>query len=219
MATLNEIAYNIRNLYREGRSSNNDILSLEQIKFIVKSYRALYLRREVNKNGAILDTFNQTMCFELELVDKSKCPELEMGCKTLRSKEKIPKLMRGRVSLLVSFVGAVDGTTRFQLVPPFTVNWQQYNKISSKNIKAFIFDDYIYVFPDCRVKYAMIRGVFEDPEDLKGSDNENGICYDDSSEFPLPVDMIPNLIQDILKNELRVLELGEEDTTNDTIQN
>ena len=34
--TLNEIAYNILNLVRGGRSSNNDYISTSQIKFNVK---------------------------------------------------------------------------------------------------------------------------------------------------------------------------------------
>ena len=219
MATLNEISHNILNLYREGRSSNNDTFSLRQINFWVKYYRALYLRREINKNGAILDSFKQSICIELEEVDESKCPSHLLGTNVVRSKEKIPTLLRGRASLLVSYVGAIDGTTRWQFVPPYAMDWQQYNLYTNKRLKAFILDDYLYVFPDCSVKHAMLRGVFEDPEELNGYNDESSVCYDSNSQFPFPVDLLPYLTQDILKNELRIAEVGKEDTSNDTIQN
>jgi hypothetical protein len=221
MATLNEIAYNIRNLYRKGRGSNNDILSLDQIKFLIKNYRALYLRREYNKNEAILDTFEQKVCVELEKVDASLCPDNLIGYEVLRSKQKLPDFIRGTTSLLISYIGSVNGTTRWQYVPAFAMEWNKYNKISGNRIKAYILDGYLYVFPDCRVKYAMVRGILENPQEGGNYSNEDGsACYNDDQEYPIPEDMIVGLTQDILKNEFNMMEkLGTNDESNDTIQN
>ena len=49
--TLNEIAYNILNAYRGGRLNHNEHVSLDQVKFTVKYYRAMFIRRDMSKNG------------------------------------------------------------------------------------------------------------------------------------------------------------------------
>ena len=41
--TLDEIAYNLLNLIRGGRSNNDEHISLSQIKFNIKHYRAMLL--------------------------------------------------------------------------------------------------------------------------------------------------------------------------------
>ena len=49
--TLNEIAYNILNTYRGGRSNNNDHISLDQVKFTIKYYRAMFIRRDMSSTS------------------------------------------------------------------------------------------------------------------------------------------------------------------------
>ena len=49
--TLNEIAYNLLNLVRGGRSNHDEHISLDQIKFNIKHYRAMFIRRDFAKNG------------------------------------------------------------------------------------------------------------------------------------------------------------------------
>ena len=44
--TLNEIAYNLLNLIRGGRSHHDEHISLDQIKFNIKHYRAVFIRRD-----------------------------------------------------------------------------------------------------------------------------------------------------------------------------
>ena len=51
--TLNEIAYNLLNLVRGGRSNHDEHISLDQIKFNVKHYRAMFIRRDYAKNGFV----------------------------------------------------------------------------------------------------------------------------------------------------------------------
>ena len=70
--TLNEIAYNILNLVRGGRSSNNDYISTGQIKFNVKYYRAMLIRRDFARNGMVTRHLEQDLgCLELQKVDAS----------------------------------------------------------------------------------------------------------------------------------------------------
>ena len=70
--TLNEIAYNILNLVRGGRSSNNEHISLSQIKFNVKYYRAMLIRRDFARNGMVTRHLEQDLGFlDLQKVDAS----------------------------------------------------------------------------------------------------------------------------------------------------
>ena len=39
--TLDEIAYNILNLLRGGRTHNDELISIDQIKFNIQHYRAM----------------------------------------------------------------------------------------------------------------------------------------------------------------------------------
>ena len=83
--TLNEIAYNILNLVRGGRSSNNDYISTSQIKFNVKYYRAMLIRRDFARNGIITRHLEQDLgCLELIKVDASKCCRLPVDCAVYR---------------------------------------------------------------------------------------------------------------------------------------
>ena len=51
--TLDEIAYNLRNLIRGGISNQDEEISLEQIKFNVRHYRAMFIRRDFARNNYI----------------------------------------------------------------------------------------------------------------------------------------------------------------------
>ena len=51
--TLNEIAYNVLNLVRGGRSNHDEHISLDQIKFNIKHYRAMLIRRDFARNGIV----------------------------------------------------------------------------------------------------------------------------------------------------------------------
>ena len=56
--TLNEIAYNLLNLIRGGRSNHDEHISLDQIKFNIKHYRAVFIRRDFAKNGFVTTSTN-----------------------------------------------------------------------------------------------------------------------------------------------------------------
>ena len=70
--TLDEIAYNLLNLVRGGRSNNDEHISLAQIKFNIKHYRAMFIRRDYAKNGFVSRHVEQDLgCVRLKPVDAS----------------------------------------------------------------------------------------------------------------------------------------------------
>ena len=64
--TLDEIAYNILNLLRKGRSSNDEFISIDQLKFNIKHYRAMFIRRDYARNGYVSNHLQQDLgCLNL----------------------------------------------------------------------------------------------------------------------------------------------------------
>ena len=107
--TLNEIAYNLLNLVRGGRSNHDEHISLDQIKFNIKHYRAVFIRRDFAKNGFNSRHTEQDLgCVELMPVDASKCCNLDTKCHVYRTEKKIPKTIRYNFEEAITYVGDVS---------------------------------------------------------------------------------------------------------------
>lgn len=217
--TLNEIAYNILNLVRGGRSSNNDHISTSQIKFNVKYYRAMLIRRDFARNGIITRHLEQDLgCLELIKVDASKCCDLPVDCAVYRTVKKVPRTVRFNFSDAITHVGDVSGTGTIPIVDSNAVQWLPYDKYTKNKMKAYMIEDYIYIYNADGLKYINVRGIFEDPEDVAMFDCDGSDCYSDDSEFPIPMDMLQTITQGIMSGELMMLSSSVNDTTNDTLQ-
>tara|TARA_R100000005_G_C4957029_1_gene175202 strand:- start:121 stop:810 length:690 start_codon:yes stop_codon:yes gene_type:complete len=217
--TLNEISYNILNLVRGGRSSNNDHISTSQIKFNVKYYRAMLIRRDFARNGMITRHLEQDLgCLELIKVDASKCCNLPTECAVYRTVKKIPKTVRFNFKDAVTYVGAIDGKANIPIVESHTVQWLPFDKYTKNKMKAYMIEDYLYVYNADGLKFINVRGIFEDPEDVALFDCDGSDCYDSDSDFPIPMDMLQTITQGIMSGELMMLSSSVNDTTNDTLQ-
>tara|TARA_B110000858_G_scaffold133209_1_gene151498 strand:- start:1642 stop:2352 length:711 start_codon:yes stop_codon:yes gene_type:complete len=214
--TLNEIAYNLLNLIRGGKSHHDENISLDQIKFNVRHYRAVLVRRDFQRNGMITRHLEQSLgCMELEKVDGSQCCGLDIGCMVYKTKLPVPRTLRFNFEDAITFVGAADGLTRIPLVSSSIIKYVQYEKYTSEKKKAYMIGDYLYVFNAEGMEYVNIRGVFENPEDLSMYDCDGSDCYDDNSEYPLPADMLQAINSGLMQGELRMLGITRSDTTND----
>tara|TARA_R100001224_G_scaffold108009_1_gene83861 strand:+ start:355 stop:1050 length:696 start_codon:yes stop_codon:yes gene_type:complete len=217
--TLNEIAYNILNLVRGGRSSNNDYISTSQIKFNVKYYRAMLIRRDFARNGIITRHLEQDLgCLELIKVDASKCCNLPTECAVYRTVRKIPRTVRFNFRDSVTYVGDISGTGTIPIVDSNAVQWLPYDKYTKNKMKAYMIEDYIYIYNADGLQFINVRGVFEDPEDVAKFDCDGSDCYDDNMDFPIPMDMLQTITQGIMSGELMMLASSVNDTTNDTLQ-
>jgi hypothetical protein len=214
--TLNEIAYNLLNLIRGGKSHHDENISLDQIKFNVQHYRAVLVRRDFQRNGMITRHLEQSLgCMQLEKVDGSQCCGLDIGCMVYKTKLPVPRTLRFNFEDAITFVGAADGLTRIPLISSSIIKYIQYEKYTSENKKAYMIGDYLYVFNAEGMEYINIRGVFENPEDLSMYDCDGSECYDDNSEYPLPADMLQAINSGLMQGELRMLGITKSDTTND----
>jgi len=217
--TLDEIAYNILNLIRGGRSNTGEHISISQLKFNIKYYRAMLIRRDFARNGNITRHLEQSLnCVELKKVDASKCCSLPVNCDVYKSEVKIPKTVRMNFKDSITHVSDVTGLETIPIIDPITVQWLPYDKYTSTAKRAYMIEDYLYLYNANGLQFVNVRGIFEDPEDLKNYDCEGADCYDNESDFPLPMDMVQIITQGIMSGELQLLAGTVSDTANDNAQ-
>jgi len=222
--TLDEITYNLLNLIRGGRLSHDEHISPEQIKFNIKHYRAMFIRRDYAKHGFISSHIEQDLgCLELTYVDSVKCcspsSAQETGCLVYRTVKELPKTVRYNFKEALSYIGDVTGVGTIPFIPANTVQYLAYDKYTKGKYKAYMIDNYLYVYNADGLKYINVRGVFEDPSEVATFDCNGSDCYNDSSSpFPIPLDMIERINTGILSKELALLGGSFTDTVNDRAQ-
>lgn len=219
--TLDEIAYNILNLLRGGRSSNDELISLDQIKFNIQHYRAMLIRRDYARNGYVSNHLEQDLgCINLIEVDASKCCNLPQFCPVYRTESRMPKTVRFNFSDAFTFIGKPNGTGVIPKVEAYEVEWLAYDKYTSGHSKYYVIDEYIYVYQPNGLEAINVRGVFEDPKVVgQFRTCETGYCYDEQSPYPLPLDMVSAITTGLVGGELALLTQTPTDTSNDRQQN
>jgi hypothetical protein len=137
-----------------------------------------------------------------------------------RGEDRIPKTIRYNFEEAISYVGDVTGTGTIPMVNSNVIQFLPYDKYTNKKYKAYMIEDYIYIYNAEGLEYINVRGVFEDPEAVSRFGNcEGEQCYDDSAtEFPISMDMLQLINQGILNGELALLSGTVSDTTNDRMQ-
>lgn len=218
--TLDEIAYNLLNAFRGGRASQDELISLAQIKFNIKHYRAVFIRRDYARNGLVTRHLEQDLrCVPIERVDLSKCCNISLDCPAWRSVNKIPRTVRFNFEEAITYVGDITGTGRIQLIKPYEVNFITADKFTKNNMKAYMIEDYLYILNHKGAGYVNVRGIFEDPEEVAKFTSCEGLpCYTDDQIFPMPMDMVQAITQGMMNGELRLLAGTFSDTTADRAQ-
>lgn len=218
--TLNQIVYNIRNIIRAGKGSTNDDMSIEQIKFWVSYYRATFIRRDVDKNHFVQRHFEQDLgAIKLIIADPSEVSSIVTGDRVLRSNVKIPDTVRLKDRDGITFLGGMDKRTPIPLITVDMGYWGSFSKYGKNATKAFILNNYIYIINNLDLDYINVRGIFEDPEQVKGFKDENDCdCYTDDMKYPIPADYVEGITSAILKTESTMFLQGKTDNNQNLIQ-
>tara|TARA_S200002703_G_C3715256_1_gene219727 strand:+ start:25 stop:696 length:672 start_codon:yes stop_codon:yes gene_type:complete len=217
--TLNEIAYNILNIVRGGRSNSDEHISLSQIKFNIKYYRAMMIRRDLARNNFMSRHLEQDLgCIKMKAVNASKCCDFDIHCEVYKSEVKIPRTVRANFKDMITYVGGVDGITRIPVIQPDYVKFIPYDKYTKNQRKAFFIEDYLYIYNPDGIELINVRGVFEDPEEVAKFDCDGTDCYDDDTPFPMPADMVQAITTALLSGEMMMIANTPGDTTLDRTQ-
>ena len=203
MATLNQIAFNIAN----AAGKNTDPVFVNRIKFQIEYFRALFLRRDAERNFGIPDAFVQTRVLDMEWVPAVEACGVSLPCQILKSKEQIctPINLKGQTGFV--YVGAVGGSESFQYVSPEQVVYALQSKFTGNQTKYFYKDGYLYVTegsPMC----VEIRMACESPA-TGGEQGVEGLgCLDHDAEYPVTMDMVQRITEAIL-NQLQADTMQE----------
>jgi hypothetical protein len=205
MLTLNEISERIAYALNEPL---NYILK-ENIKFSVKYWRALLIRRDVATNG-MSNSFLQRFYMDLIKVDKADACNFNLDCVTvLRTKNPIPTPVRLKSDSLFKFIGTVDGKS-FPEVEYEEIPYTCYNKFTNNSIRFSYINNYIYVFNNTKLKKLALQYIVEFPETINNFCTEDS-CYNDDMPFPCPADLVQQIINGILSSEFKILNPNDEE--------
>ena len=222
--TLNEIAYDLLNLIRAGRSVAGETISIDQVKFWVVNTRAQLIRNEANKQRTIDPELVQDLgCLELETVDAALCCNVSVDCNVVRTKKSIPGFIEVNQKPLITRVGPINRTApQYDFIPIERLPFEFQNKFTKNQIKSYIHDGHIYLAGHkdnidlFTLSYVNILGVFEDPRTLSDFKCDNDACYTDDSSFKIKRWMIEQMKAQIIKLDLQIISGAFTDKTSDS---
>lgn len=238
METLNQLAYNIKNKLEGGRSTSNSFISLDQIKYNIIHYRALFLRRELRED-ADLTFFEQEIC--LDFCRGSKVTGDKAVNSYLISKQDLPKTLRMKDRYALSIYNK-DETIPIPVQHYHTAQFEVFNKYSRTIPRAYIRLNKLYIgsggidyilqesvlsedftISDTALvlnspEHFIIRGVFEYPSEVMILNGANPLTVDDL-EFPLSADMSARITEGIINGTLPLISQTEPDITHNNVPN
>jgi hypothetical protein len=221
MITLKELAYNLINVVRGGKISDDDKLSLRQVEFWIHTMRSKLIRQDLDKGRTVSDNIKQTLsCLEVVQVDLSTCCKVRTGCFGYRTKVRLPSPIElGKRDLITSVGPASVTEPRFTLIPYQRAAYSAQNA-KSISTKVFFHDGYLYFInaPD-GLELVSVDLVAEDPTDLaKYTSCSGDQCYTDESKYPISAYMVDTLNTLIIEAYLKIEASAKGDNTNDAKQ-
>ena len=207
MALYKEIVYAVLD---EVKASNGDSnITEEYVIFLANQYRLFLIEQKKLKQGetALSSSNEQTICIDLEKVDA--IPGLEY-CNDiyLRSIQEIPEIV-SEESVKVNLVDLFNIMTAY-------VSKERFKYVGhNKYLRNIIYttlgpDNHLYFNsqnPQFKyLKKARVTGIFEDAEKAAQlyCDGDSKPCDIMDVEFPLEADLIPQMIELIVKELLGV---------------
>ena len=211
--TLNQIVDSIADSFNR----SFDVMFKERIKFTVKYWRATLIKREIDK-GNYHDLFFHTIVLPLSNVDIADNCLINVDCPALRTTNKVPTPVRYRGGRSFAFVGSPTGRIKFEYTNLDTLDIKLSGKFRDKATFYDYRNDYIYILNNVKYEYIAIRGVFSDLDKLKSYQCNDGVCYTDDQEFPLPDDLVASMINGMLNNELKIFAKEDKEVDIDVEQ-
>jgi len=219
MSSLNEVAYNILNLLRGGRSDHDEHYDLDQIKYNIKYYRNLFIRRDMQRYGIRQEPFEQNLG-KITVEEESTNNYISGNNKVLKSSKQIPNLLRLKNRQSLTYVGPTNEEDNYPVIQYHESRYQGYNKWTSTDTRCFTKNQYIYVIgklsenihqSTTRNDYEIVaRGIFEDPEEV--IEWKTGDFYNHDEKFPsLPEDYIQRITKGLISGELKLMTQTQSD--------
>ncbi len=217
MASFKHLIDTAQALRKGGKQSDDNNLDDLQVAYIFNEIRELLIKREIDKKNVISEVYIQTApCVPVILVPNTECPELDYGCKILRTKDPIPQPISHNKGDGIRAVGTVDSTEYFQRTNPSRAIWDKHAPLTSGLRKYLFRNEHIYITNEVEISDILIRGLFFQPEELARYNSDEKICFDFlSTEYPTPGWMQKTIVDLAYQAEFQILSVSVPDDKND----
>ena len=227
MTTLNQAAYNILNQLRGGRSTNNEYLSLEQIKYWIKYYRALLIRRDEERysrveglSQTIVVPFTSNVTYATD-GQTLPTPGANVPANVAESDDAIPTLVRLKQMPAILGVTIEDSLSQVPYIDYRRSMWNQYDRYTSASRRCWLRENKLYVsgwdLTGVVTPTVHLTGIFEDPEAAYNFEAPATPWDDNVNEFPLTADLLQQVTQSIIGGEGQIMLQTPSDHTLDNL--
>jgi hypothetical protein len=217
--SLNSIKTDLLTIIRGAKVTQSETISTRQIEKWVHEYRALLLKRDLDKNKFVNPDYVQEIpALELEQVDVGEGTTINTGVYIYRTKLQLPKTIDLNYKSGFTSVSTLFGVG-IQLIPQSRFLWQKYKKYTSNDLICYLNGRYLYVQTQIPISFINVRGIFEVPPEVDLLVNPQVLTsgnYDEDTKYPIPINMVPVLKELILKQELGILYKQPSDNVNDS---
>lgn len=109
-------------------------------------------------------------------------------------------------------VGDPDKTDGYTYTTPDQLVWilNYGSKYTEDRPKYFYANGYVYVYTNDNMESLAIGGIWPDQQQLKDFKCDDVPCYTDDDQYDIPDDLVNIMVQDVLRNELRILLAPEQ---------
>lgn len=194
---IEELQYTIAGVFEK----ETDHVFLEQVKSMILGARAEAIRRHIDKYNNVPSAFlAQINCESTGKFDIAECCDTNIGCKVVKSTNKIPSSIRtGNVNAPFRFVGSVDNSVAFTYIEPSELNYILSDRFVPKHLRFYSYiNEHIYIF-NGNSKNFRVRDIFNDPyQVIDLNDCNDTEC---ATLLNIPDDFIV-LIKDMVYREL-----------------
>lgn len=218
MQTLNQIVYEIRNIYKA--HADDSQITNRLIAQYIKEARAKLLEEDISKGKIVSDEFVQTLpCVEFEPFnfDGVCCNEnFTFDTCMMRSVEKIPTTVQRNATNFITAVQAVDLSKDYSETSYKRYKYNKYNRFTKHSVRWFLRNGYMFLSNTKEIKYLSISGIFADPEEIGAFTScEGNACFDWDAPYPIAAGMVKRVVDIVIKERLLVSLYMKEDLDND----
>ena len=222
---VNEIIQRIQSLYSKGAQSDSSRLTPRHIYNKFLTIRSKLLSEKAKKKQKISDWNYQIIsCIELTKVENHECPCIPIkGCKVMRSRYKLPKVMTDYNGNLIDYVMNIDSQERFDPSNRVEMLYLEGNKYTAHKKRYILENGYLYAYGKNLPILIKMRALFEDPVEaanfLTYCPEEKTCPSEDvfDMDFPMDADQIDLMIELAVQELIVLFSQNAEDLTNDNI--
>jgi hypothetical protein len=179
----------------------------EQLKVIYNYKRADWLQKILDKHPEQRKYFLKTIEDSLVDVDEAEC-SVKINCTVKRTANKIPAPVR-TTETLFDYVGDPDKLDGYTYTTPEQLYYilKHGSKYTKDRPKYFYANEYIYIYNESSLENIGIRGIWADQRQLSTFKCNDVACYTDDDQYDVADDIVNTMVQDVLKNELKLLTI------------